>query len=655
MITLRNKSLYLHGSASIRPICLILFVFALSFSVFTLSYHFDNKYTRLSHQPRDGVLTYDQTSPDVIWLIDGWHLYRDRLLTPDDLKESGVSLPVPDETIFIGQYGGMDFNRPNHSPHGSATYALTLRLPDVPACYTLELPEIYSAYHLYINDRLMVSSGNPVSDSYKDETFSGSLTFEAFGDTRLLIAVSDFSHLYGGLVYPPAFGRPKAVAATLLGHICWSVFAATTALLLGIFQAVLAVTTRRRSAWYSAFLCFCFCLIAAYPSFHSLYAGSIFPVYGVEIALRYGIYTFALLLVQELYHRRYPVFTVTAGAALLFPILAMATAFAAPVMSIQNLLLFSRICGVYKILCALWILALSFLASCQKQPSSYLLLSGTCIFSSSLLADRIYPLFEPILLGWFSELACLGFLLILGVLMSRSSLALYQERLVLAQKTIQMKQQIQMQKSHYAQIHQQMETIHAMHHDTRHHITQLSLYLEENQTERAKAYLKQLHASTALKMPLSFCNVYALDVLLRYYYSRCDTLKIPASFQVSLPETLCISDEDFSIILGNLLENAIDASAGLDPSKRHINLRIFHHLNNLMIEVKNCFSGKLIVQNGVYYSAKAPERAGIGISSVRSTAEKYHGSLWIETLTEKGTPVFLAQVLLVNRIQIIER
>ena len=47
------------------------------------------------------------------------------------------------------------FDQPDGvTPHGCGTYALTLDLPETPAQYGLELPEIYSAYRLYLNGNL---------------------------------------------------------------------------------------------------------------------------------------------------------------------------------------------------------------------------------------------------------------------------------------------------------------------------------------------------------------------------------------------------------------------------------------------------------------------------------------------------------------------
>ena len=152
-----------------------LFILVLSFlcsmGLFTLVYRQDNKYRLQTPQPINGILFYEPEQSPVVYLVNGWEYYRQKLLTPEDFQEDA---PLPDDYIFIGQYGGMEAGDANASPHGSATYRLLLSLPDTPASYTLELPEIYSSYRLYIDGRLMASQGNPDRDQYRPALHAGS-------------------------------------------------------------------------------------------------------------------------------------------------------------------------------------------------------------------------------------------------------------------------------------------------------------------------------------------------------------------------------------------------------------------------------------------------------------------------------------------------
>jgi len=154
---------------------------AFSLALFWACYNLDNKYTAGGPQPERGVLVLSEAQLEkhpVVFLVHGWEIYRDRLLAPEDFA-AGTGGLSPDEFVFIGQYGGFEAGNPERSPHGSATYRLTIGIPSEPAAYTLELPEIYSAYTLYINGVKAHQFGEPNPAHYRPETGMTSVSFLA--------------------------------------------------------------------------------------------------------------------------------------------------------------------------------------------------------------------------------------------------------------------------------------------------------------------------------------------------------------------------------------------------------------------------------------------------------------------------------------------
>lgn len=97
-------------------------------------------------------------------------------------------------------------------------------------------------------------------------------------------------------------------------------------------------------------------------------------------------------------------------------------------------------------------------------------------------------------------------------------------------------------------------------------------------------------------------------------------------------------------MIGNILDNAIEASAELPEEKRHIRYFMKYETNILIITVINAFSGRINKnKNGTIITCKEmPENHGIGLDSVRKVADKYHGSVVIET--EENT--FIIKIIL---------
>ena len=122
-----------------------------------------------------------------------------------------------------------------------------------------------------------------------------------------------------------------------------------------------------------------------------------------------------------------------------------------------------------------------------------------------------------------------------------------------------------------------------------------------------------------------FCKHASANALLSYYASIAADHKITIQFQIQIPENISVSDIDLSILLGNLLENAVFACKTAEPAKRYIHLTADTNTPGaLFIVMANSFDGKIKKSNGGFLSTKEGGSA-IGLSSVRAIAEKYQG------------------------------
>ena len=90
-----------------------------------------------------------------------------------------------------------------------------------------------------------------------------------------------------------------------------------------------------------------------------------------------------------------------------------------------------------------------------------------------------------------------------------------------------------------------------------------------------------------------------------------------------------INDIDLISMLGNLLDNSIDA-AKLGNDQKYVNLNIYtQNSNNICaIKVENNYTGKIIKKDGKILSAKRNySSTGLGLYSINKSAEKYGGYL----------------------------
>ena len=100
------------------------------------------------------------------------------------------------------------------------------------------------------------------------------------------------------------------------------------------------------------------------------------------------------------------------------------------------------------------------------------------------------------------------------------------------------------------------------------------------------------------------------------------------------PENLLIQSYDIGIILGNALDNAIEAckkqKAEEPEAETYINLSTFSKGKMFFIEVANSFDGEVMRRKGTEFPVTTkPDKKvhGIGLTNIKNTAEKYHGGV----------------------------
>ncbi len=187
---------------------------------------------------------------------------------------------------------------------------------------------------------------------------------------------------------------------------------------------------------------------------------------------------------------------------------------------------------------------------------------------------------------------------------------------------------VAMQQSYYDRMIIQMDEVRRMRHDLRHHRAALSALIQSGDTTALKDYLD--NTAFVEDAPPVTGNL-AADSVLLYYMDEAKALGVPMETTLSIGRETPLSDPDICVILGNLLENAVDAQRYLPQEKRLIRVNAKADETGFALAVDNRFDGTLLADNGAYLSRKEGVGHGVGIGSVRAVCEKYGGVLQIET------------------------
>ncbi len=186
-----------------------------------------------------------------------------------------------------------------------------------------------------------------------------------------------------------------------------------------------------------------------------------------------------------------------------------------------------------------------------------------------------------------------------------------------------------------------METRKARH-DMRHHAVVMEGYLRDEKYEELETYLAGWLKTFPEDSSVIFCPDYTLNLLLLYFAQQAKEHDIDFTVHAALPEETGIAGSDLSVILGNLLENAVDACAAQKSKDRRIVFRGKADRSALYFTIDNTMEGEVRQDKEGRFLSVKHEGPGLGLESVRDIVSRYNGVL----RTEQKGGVFCASVFL---------
>lgn len=123
----------------------------------------------------------------------------------------------------------------------------------------------------------------------------------------------------------------------------------------------------------------------------------------------------------------------------------------------------------------------------------------------------------------------------------------------------------------------------------------------------------------------------ALDIILTEKSMYCQKNGIEISCIADGAGIGFMNDTDIYSLFGNLLDNAVRAVQALEEDKRVIDLSIRRYGDLVSINSYNCFSGEILIKNGVPQTKGDPDYHGFGTKSMIAIVDKYGGTISFQT------------------------
>ena len=200
-----------------------------------------------------------------------------------------------------------------------------------------------------------------------------------------------------------------------------------------------------------------------------------------------------------------------------------------------------------------------------------------------------------------------------------------------------------MQKQQYDYQMQQTNTIRRFRHDLVNHMGILRELIRLKKEKEAEEYIEKIWNITENFNLQIHTGDGILDVILNYYHYLAEKNKIDFKIFGKLSNPLMMENVDVTIVIGNILQNALEASVQSDNP--WITMKIIEHQKEIFIEVSNTAKKKIKDQGDFFRTTKEDVyNHGIGIQNIIDTITKYHGESFFEEKNKNNENIFQVKV-----------
>lgn len=264
--------------------------------------------------------------------------------------------------------------------------------------------------------------------------------------------------------------------------------------------------------------------------------------------------------------------------------------------------------------------------------TNYLALIVTMMLTNLVIMFAILPFMESVVYRTPDTLYSVEFLLI-GLVIINIVMLLLIERIAVDTKTEAMREielnQLKLQTRYMEESNEKTEEMRRIRHDMRNHIGNIEGLVRYKEYDQLSEYVKSLFDSVNQADEIILLESKAISAVLNRKYHEAKECDIDLKMDIRFDNKVNIKDIDLCIILGNLLDNAIEASMKLDIEERYIRFKLVESPDYVIVEVENHTTDDYVFNKNKYVTTKVEEKGfhGLGLTNVRQIVNKYNGTL----------------------------
>lgn len=171
---------------------------------------------------------------------------------------------------------------------------------------------------------------------------------------------------------------------------------------------------------------------------------------------------------------------------------------------------------------------------------------------------------------------------------------------------------------------QSLDSVQIIRHDIKNHM--IALKSLSNEDIKLNEYIDNIISFVDTKTVYSKSENIIIDSILNYKLQAIANMDIKLEVEVIVPKKLNISEYDMTVILGNLIDNAITALKKCS-SEMLLSVKINYSKGNVIITISNTYNGEIKEKNGTLLTSKNKENHGVGLKSVEEAVKRNDGHM----------------------------
>lgn len=194
------------------------------------------------------------------------------------------------------------------------------------------------------------------------------------------------------------------------------------------------------------------------------------------------------------------------------------------------------------------------------------------------------------------------------------------------QETKITKWKVEQQREYLQNLEESDKRIREIHHDMKSYFLIYQTLLQEGKTQDVLQDLEKMLNTRLSKEDVAFCDNPLLNSMLVHKHKICQDKQIRFVTRISISPFY--EDIEMTVVLSNIIDNAIEAQDNIPEIKRFVSVEIVPKPNSLSILVENTILQSVLKQNPNLTSTKDDfEFHGLGLSSVKRIVSQRNGML----------------------------